>query len=365
MDKEQGEKRDFLPDFFEKLRDFNVKIYLEKSYGAKLGYTEKDYIRANKNIYFVERETVFKQNIIIVIRAPELHFIDLMQPNSGLISMLHYDTRPQLLSKLKKKNIHGFSLDSIVDDRNQRLVVSYELTAYGGVQAAFTQLRKKIINNQLLKGKPLKVSILGMGNLGFQAAKYSFKEFNQQKFEMYGVEGISVEFLEKEITKFQNSLEKILNETDLLIDSTKRVDSTQVIIPNQWLGYLPSNSVILDLTADPYKLNGKQIQQKAIEGIPHGNIDKYVFTSDDPAWEKDIPKEIESINRRETISCNAWPSVMARECMELYGEKIWPFLKVLLKKGFQLNVDSENHDERAISKSTVEYFENTIVQKIE
>lgn len=142
MDKEKGEKRDFLPDFFKKLNGYDVPIFLEKGYGEKLGYSPSEYLNVNENITFVERKTVFKQDLVIVIRVPEVESLELMESNSGLLSMLHYDTRPVLLEKLKENEIQSFSLDSIVNDQNQRLMVSYEMTAFGGIHTAFTEMKK-------------------------------------------------------------------------------------------------------------------------------------------------------------------------------------------------------------------------------
>lgn len=125
-----------------------------------------------------------------------------------------------------------------------------------------------------------------MGNLGFQAARYSFQEYTNQGFEAAGAKGVTIEFLEKEVTKFPDSIKEILGKTDLLIDATRRPDAKLVIIPNEWLEVLPESAVVLDLTADPYEIQKDGIQQKAIEGLPHGNIDKFIFQPDEIEWEK-------------------------------------------------------------------------------
>ncbi|WLR49674.1 hypothetical protein LC040_10155 [Bacillus tianshenii] len=141
MDKEQEEKRDFLPVFFRKLKQYNCDCFLEKGYGEKLGYTEEDYLEQNDRIVFAEREEVFKQDLIIVIRVPEFESLDLIKPHAGLLSMLHYETRPLLLNKLKEQKIHSFSLDGIVDDKNQRMMVTYEMTALGGIYTSFPGIK--------------------------------------------------------------------------------------------------------------------------------------------------------------------------------------------------------------------------------
>lgn len=203
----------------------------------------------------------------------------------------------------------------------------------------------------------MKVTILGMGNLGVQAARYSFIEYNKQEIYENDVKGISVEFLDKEITSYPSSVKSILRESDIFIDATRRPDATLTIIPNDWLGELPEHAIILDLTADPYEERENGNQVKAIEGVPHGNIDKFVFSPHESEGYEEIPAFIETMNKRTSVSCNAWPSVMAKECMEVYGEKIWPFVQILLENGFNVDITAEDENQRALARSTIENFE--------
>ncbi len=359
MDKEQSEKRDFLPEFFGKLEQFQTEVYLEKGYGAKLGYQEKDYLEKNKYLRFADRDTVFAQELIAVIRVPEFESLEKMKPHSGLLSMLHYETRPKLLAKLKEKDINAFSLDAIVDDQNQRMMVTYEVTALGGIVSAFKLLKQKAQHDGQIN-KPLKVAIIGMGNLGIQAGRSALQQYSEREFENDGYKGISIEFLEKEITGYEVSIRDIFEKTDLLVDATRRPDATKPIIPNKWLAYLPEDAIILDLTADPYEERAGGTQVKAIEGIPHGTLDNIYFPKDDPEWEKGIPATVHTANRRATVSCNAWPGVMPKECMFIYGEKILPFLSILLQKGYSLDIDSEDRQERALARSTIGQFEGDL-----
>lgn len=356
MKKEKGEKRDFLPDFFTRFLGDNLSIYLEKGYGSQLGFSEEDYLMANSRIIFSEKDEVFKQQLIVVIRSPEFDDIEKMRPGSGLLAMLHYETRPYLLDLLKKKQIHAFSLDSIVDDNNERLVVSYEMTALGGIHTAFSKLHELHKEKMILSNKPIKVSIIGMGKLGVHAGRISFGQFNEYELGKKGVNGISVQFLEREIMEYPSSVKEILEQTDLLVDATKRPDPTRIIIANDLLGSLPKHAIVLDLTADPYEKRDDGYQVKAIEGIPHGSLDQYIFDVEDSAW-NDIPSVVQSQNRRLTISCNAWPGVMAKECMNVYAEKMWPFIKLIGEKGFQMNINSDSSNERALKRATIDFFE--------
>lgn len=147
MHKEDGEKRDFLPPFFADLAEVDVNVYLEEGYGEKLGYSKNDYLDCLPRIQFVSAEHIYKQQLVVVIRSPEIETIRTMSPGSGLMTMLHYDTRPVLLQALKDHGIHAFSLDAIVDDDFKRQVVTYEMTAYGGMREAFRALAESPDND--------------------------------------------------------------------------------------------------------------------------------------------------------------------------------------------------------------------------
>lgn len=357
MHKEKGEKRDFLPAFFARLSQFDAEIVLEKGYGAALGFSEADYLQHHPGIRFGTYEECYQQALVVVVRSPDFATIEAMRPGTGLMTMLHYDTRPKLLQLLKSKGIQAFSLDAIVDDEGKRQVVTYEMTAYGGVREAFRALAGS--DADIPADRALKVAILGMGNLGFQAARYAYQCFREFEMDKRGWRGVSVEFLEREVTPHADSVRRILQDTDVLIDASRRPDATQVIIPNAWLGSLPAHAVVLDLTADPYEQNDNGLQGKAIEGLPHGHLDHFVFRPDEPEYYEPphIPAGVDTRNRRVTISCNAWPGVVPDKCMEEYGKKIWPYLHVILSKGFEPDGASADPYERALYRSTIRHFE--------
>lgn len=354
----KGEIRAFLPSFIEKLKKYDVDVFLEEEYGLEMGFTKEDYLKCNEKVKFVSHEKVYKQDLVIVLKAPGYDQLEMMKSESSLISMLHYDSRPKLVEKLKEKGIHAYSMDSIVDDEHNRMVVTYELTALGGVKAAFYEMKKRKKNFFSKDRGPIKVTIIGMGQLGVRAGRICMscgdKEILDQIREK-DVAGVMVQYIGRDITRHKKLLENIFKDTDLLVDATRRVDFSKYIIPNEYIKYLKEDAIILDLTADPYDTSVDPIQVKAIEGLPHGDLEKYVFEVDEKAYDY-IPSEVCTRNRRVTISCSGWPGTLPRESMMVYEEKLLPFVEILLRRGNNISIKSNNEYERALYRGSLSYF---------
>lgn len=358
MHKEEGEKRDFLPELFENLNEYDVQIFLEEDYGKDLGYTPQDYIQKNKNIIFTPRNEVYKKDLIVVLRAPEIDELNLINEDSTLISMLHYETRETRNNILRQKKINCYSMDSMLDDENQRIMVNYRGTSRAGSRIAFEQLKKQTNNFQNTKDKIINVTIIGMGAVSANCAK-AFEEFSDEEFlSKNNGRGLIVHMIPRNITQNYENLKIIIEKSDILVDASKRPDPTKIIIRNELINYLPDYAVILDLTADPYNDSVSPAQVKAIEGIPTGTLDKFVIEIDDDLY-NNLPKTVNSKNRRLVVSCNAWPGVDAKDCMKLYGRLITPFLDVILSKGpLNLNGKSKNIYERSLYRSSLDYYLN-------
>jgi len=356
MRKEKNEVRGFLPSFVTELTDYGVETYMEYGYGKGMGIKDEVYLKENSQaIHLVSHEEAYKQDLVIVLRAPNFDELALMRRRAGLVAMLHYKSRPRLVQELKKYGIISYSLDSMVDDNNQRLVVSYETTAWNGVHIAFKKLEKRRGDFYSPNREPFWVAIMGMGNLGIQAGRASFRFGDERMFKKiakHKLPGVSVAYLEKEVTYCTDFISNLFTKVDVLIDATKRIDFTKYIIPNNLLGNLKKDALILDLTCDPYDTSVNPIQVKAIEGIPTGTLDQYIFEVNDPAWDK-IPDGVSTINRRVVISCNAWPGITPKQTMQIYGEKIIPFTKLLIEKGHSLSLQSDNLVERVLCRSTL------------
>jgi alanine dehydrogenase len=362
MHKEANEKRDFLPEFFEKLLDYPTEIFLESGYGESMGYIEQDYLDKNPKIKFVSNKECYLKDMVVVLRCPDLYELEYMREGSTLVSMLHYPTRKKRVKFLKERNIFGVSMDAIRNDLMDRIVVDYKGTSGNGMNIAFYELAKNMQKSEI-SSRPLNVSIIGMGMVGLMAArsagKYGSSE-NEAIFKNKGLKPVMVNMLSRNITSEKSIMENILSKTDILVDASNRDDATKYIVDNSQLASLPEHAVILDLSVDPYMEDIQPIQVKAIEGIPTGTLDKYVFYPQDKEY-LDIPEAVSTYNRRTVIGCNAWPGINPKSCMKLYGIQLLPMIKLLITS--DKTEFSDNHDNffaRAIYRSTLEFYEKSL-----
>ncbi len=96
--------------------------------------------------------------------------------------------------------------------------------------------------------------------------------------------------------------------------------------------------------------------RRSIEGIPQGDLDKYIFYPDDPEWEDSVPAGIPSMHRRVTATCYSWPGVHPEACMELYGRQLEPLLPTLLTRPYADLSLSGDFFERALARAKLPEF---------
>ena len=336
MRKEPGEKRVFPPDFIQMLTRF-AEVYLSEGYGSRLGYSFDDYRQGNPLVFRVEQKDAFQKDYVIMLRSPNSDEYELLNRGACLVSMLHYPTRPQRVKKLNDLGIHSISLDSIVNDQNLRLVENMRAVAWNGLEVAFDLLETLYPGLQRDNGRPFQVLILGSGMIGKHAVEAATKlgniERNTRQIEFNGLGSIAFS-VGRNLTHNRLVMEDLLQQTDVLVDATQRRNPSLPVIPNAWLACLPPNAIIADLAVDPYLLDHEPPVVRGIEGIPQGNLDKYVFMPSDPEWDSSVPATVPSEHRRTTVSCYSWPGIHPETCMVHYARQMTPLIEELLTKGY-------------------------------
>jgi alanine dehydrogenase len=355
---EPGEKRDFLPSFVREVAALGVPVSIESGLGSGMGISDTDYTAAGTEVRVVGREQAYAQDVVLVLRCPEMSEWTLLRRGNTLMSMLHFPTRPNRVRKLAELGLEALSLDSIEDDGGQRLVENLADVAWNGVKTSFDALGETY-EQMIEPGRPpVRVTVLGSGRVGKHAVeaavKYGDLDRNRE-FGARGLPGVEVVTVGRNLSSRWDYMRDRLMMTDILVDATYRPEgSSTPVVPNAWIAWLPQHAVICDLNVDPYELDADPPTVRSIEGIPAGNLDQYILAPDHPAWKTTVPEEIPNENRRTVASCYSWPGVFPERCMEKYGRQLVPLFEALVTRGGPGGLRSDGgFFERALWRSSL------------
>lgn len=355
MHMEAGERRDFLPDLVAAAdRAGSREIVLEHGYGQGMSLGADDYRAASSKVRFADHDEVLASDVVAVIRCPTEAGLRLMRPGTLLITMLHYPTRPQRTVLIHDLGLRAISLDGVIDDFGRRQVEYLEAVGWNGVRLAFVEIARLHPHFAHPSRRPLRVTCLGAGAVGGHAVRAATRYGDpalRAELAANEVPGVEVTVVDFDLTSHEDYLLGRLEVSDLLIDATQRVDPTKPVVPNPWIAALPPDAVILDLSVDPYDFTVDPPRTKGIEGVPHGNLDRYVFPVDHPAWDE-IDHGVDTRERRLALSCYAWPGVDPVDCMRVYGRQVEPVLGVALRIPVEhLATESTDPYERAVARA--------------
>ena len=334
MYNEPGERRAFLPPLIGLLANMDADVYVEAGSGARMGYSDHDYATLSPKVHIVDEATAYRQDVVVVLRAPEGRY-ELLRPGTILLSMLHFATRQERVEMLSGLGIEAIALDMVTGDDGRRLVQNLRDVARNGLAAAFDALERRWPPFLSPARPAISVTILGAGGVGKHAIEWAARcgdEARNERFMREGLPGVEVVVAEQNLSGNEAYFRHRLALTDILVDATARRDTSRPLFPNAWLGLLPDHAIVCDLAVDPYLLDDDPPVVRGIEGIPQGDLDQWEFGPQDPAWDG-LPPGIPTAQRRTVVSCYSWPGVQPEACMEAYGSQVTPLLKTLLWHG--------------------------------
>jgi alanine dehydrogenase len=354
MHAEASDRRDFLPAFVEGLlRDGADRVVLERGYGGGMGVPAEAYRGLGDRVRIAEYDEVLHQDVVVVIRCPPDTSLRWMREGALLVTMLHLPTRPGRIPMLEGLGLRAVSLDSIRDDMGRRLVENLAAVGWNGVEAAFKELGRVHPHFAHPSRRPVRVTCLGAGAVGGHAVQAATRYGDpalREAMVAANVPGVEVTVVDFDLTRHETYMLERLERTDMLIDATNRLDPSVPVIPNRWLAALPPDAILLDLSSDPYLPDAAPPMVKGIEGVPHGDLDRFVFPADHPAWD-DQPPSVDTTNRRTALSCYAWPGVHPEACMQEYGAQIEPFMALILQRPVETwDEQGGTRDERAAAR---------------
>ncbi len=250
------------PDAVNSLTLHGHKVMLEAGAGLSSSYSDKEYSEAGAEIT-QDTKKVFACPIILKVEPPTIEEIELMQPNTILISAIQLKTRKlTYYEALSKKKITALAFEFIKDDDGSFPAVK-SLSEIAGT-ASILIASELMINNALGKGllfgnitgvPPTEVVILGAGTVGEFAAKTAI-----------GL-GASVKVFDNSITKLrrlQNNLNqriftstiqpkavlKALRRCDVAIGAMRGKDRCPIVVTESMVEHMKKGAIIVDVSID-------------------------------------------------------------------------------------------------------------------
>ena len=190
MNKEVGERRDFLPQLVKVAAEARCEVRVERGLGSGLGLSDSDYTSVSARVEACARERVWASDVVLVLRSPEVEEYDrLLRPGSTLMSMLHFATRPRRVDKLKELGVDAVSLDSITDDQGARRVENTRAVGWNGLEMSFSALERFSPWRLQPGAEPVRVTVLGSGQVGRHAIDAATKYGSVERSERWAREG--------------------------------------------------------------------------------------------------------------------------------------------------------------------------------
>jgi alanine dehydrogenase len=250
------------PDGVSSLTSHGHRILLESGAGESSSYSDKEYSDAGAEIT-KDTKKVFTCPIILKVEPPTTEEIELMQPNSLIISAIQIKTRKKdYFQLLAKKKITAIAFEYLKDEDGSYPAVK-SLSEIAGT-ASILIASELMINHQFGKGllfgnitgvAPTEVVILGAGTVGEFAARTAL-----------GL-GASVKVFDNSITKLrrlQNNLNqriftstiqpksilKAIRRCDVAIGAMRGKDRCPIIVSTTMVEHMKKGAVIVDVSID-------------------------------------------------------------------------------------------------------------------
>ena len=250
------------PDAVNSLVYHGHRVMIEAGAGESSSYSDKEYSNAGAEIT-QDTKKVYGCPILLKVEPPTLAEIELMNPQTILISAIQLKTRKaDYFEALRKKKITALAFEFIKDEDGTYPAVK-SLSEIAGT-ASVLIASELMINSQCGKGlllgnitgvPPTEVVIIGAGTVGEFAAKTAI-----------GL-GASVKVFDNSITKLrrlQNQLNqriftstiqpkmllKALRRCDVAIGAMKGKERCPIIVNETMVEHMKSGAVIVDVSID-------------------------------------------------------------------------------------------------------------------
>ena len=250
------------PDAVNAITSNGHRILIESGAGEGANYSDLDYTNAGAEIT-KDTKKVFSCPLLLKVEPPTLAEIELMNPQSTIISALQLKTQSKdYFEHLAKKRMTAVAFEYIRDDDGKYPAVRSlsEIAGISSILVAAELLAATNNGNGLMFGNisgvpPVEVVIIGAGTVGEFAARSAL-----------GL-GANIKIFDNSITKLRNiqtnlkqtvytstiqpkNLLKSLKRCDVAIGATRGKDRSPVVVSTEMVENMKKGAVIIDVSID-------------------------------------------------------------------------------------------------------------------
>lgn len=267
------------PDAVQVLVASGHHIIVEAGAGEGSFYADIQYSEAGAKITQSAQEA-FEQDLVLKVNPPTLEEIDLLRPNTYLVSALQINLRDQeYFKKLAEKKINAIAFEFIADEYKQLSLVRLIGEIAGSISILYAAELLALSNGLMLGGitgvRPTEVVVMGAGIVGEFATKAAL-----------GL-GASVKVFDNSLSKLRRlhmmvdgrvptsiidpkEVAKSLRRADVVIGALSRVSHSPVIT-EEMVSAMKTGSVIIDVTID----NSKMIETSELTDMDNPYVIKH------------------------------------------------------------------------------------------
>lgn len=267
------------PDAVQVLTAAGHEIIVESGAGEGSFYTDLQYSEAGGRITESAAEA-FGQDLILKINPPTCEEIELLKPNTYLVSALQINLRDKdYFKKLSDKKINAIAFEFIADEYKQLALVRLIGEIAGTVSVLYAAELLALSNGLMLGGitgvRPTEVVIIGAGIVGEFSTKAAL-----------GL-GASVKVFDNSLSKLRRlhmmvdgrvptsiidpkELAKSLKRADVVISALGR-GSHMPIVTEEMVMNMKKGSVVIDVTID----NNKMVETAELTDMENPYIIKH------------------------------------------------------------------------------------------
>ena len=348
-----GEQRVALtPETAGRIHKLGFEICVEAGAGAAAQFSDESYREAGVEVVADTKALWAGSDIVIKVLEPEMHpdlgvdETELVRDGGTLISFIWPAQNPDMLEKLKARNVTVIAMDSVPRiSRAQKLDARSSMANISGYRAVVEAANNfgRFFTGQITaagKVPPAKVMVIGAGVAGLAAIGAArsmgaiVRAFDTRLEVKQQVESMGAEFLEMEFEEDGSggggyakvmSDEFIKAEMELFAEQAKDVD------------------ILITTALIPGKPAPKLITAEMVESMKPGSVVVDLAAEQGGNCELTVPGEIAVKHDVSLIGYTDLPSRMAAQSSQLYGTNLAHMLSDLTpEKDGNINVNMED-----------------------